>query len=209
MRARRPRSQFALISPLRSPRPSPPPSRLASRPPAPSPCHRIAEIFEEIGIRPQHEPRIAGAQPRLIGLHRAVEREEVGILAEGFGKNAVARGIALAPRLLSLGLGLRHQHRDVAVGLGTDFLALLAALAAGRSRLALPFGLHALVDGLAVLLGQVGPPDPHVDHLDTEVACLAVELVAHARHQCGALVANHVNERRLPQHPPQCCVQQA
>jgi hypothetical protein len=69
---------------------------------------------------------------------------------------------------------------------GADLnIGLLAALAADRSGLTLPFRLHALVDGLAVLFGQVSAPDPHVDHLDAEVACLAVELVAHARHRAA------------------------
>jgi hypothetical protein len=30
-------------------------------------------------------------------------------------------------------------------------------------------GLHALI-GLAVLLRQIGPPDPHIDHLDAKAS---------------------------------------
>src|SRR5580700_187211 len=63
---------------------------------------RITEIFEEIGIWPQHEPRVIGAQPRLVGLHGSVEGEEIRILAVGFGEDAVALGVALAARLLGL-----------------------------------------------------------------------------------------------------------
>ena len=69
--------------------------------------------------------------------------------------------------------------------------ALLAALGAELRGLALPFGLHALVDRLAVLLRQIGAADPHVDHLDAVLIGLPVELVADARHQ-----APHV--RRAP-----------
>ena len=50
-------------------------------------------------------------------------------------------------------------------------------------RLALALGLHALEDRLAVLLRQVGAADAHVDHRDAELLRLAVELLAHARHQ--------------------------
>src|ERR1700722_10296915 len=53
---------------------------------------RIAEIFEEIGIRPQHQAGIVGAQAGLVGLHRAVEGKEVGILAIGIGEDAGALG---------------------------------------------------------------------------------------------------------------------
>ena len=53
----------------------------------------------------------------LVGLHRAVEGEEVRILAEGLGEDAVALGVALAAdaaRTSRLRLG--DQHRHVAVG---------------------------------------------------------------------------------------------
>src|SRR5215831_21210924 len=60
----------------------------------------IAEILEEIGIRPQHQPGVAGAQSRLIGLHGTIEGEEIGILGIGLSEDAVALGIALATGLL-------------------------------------------------------------------------------------------------------------
>src|SRR4051795_1757682 len=61
---------------------------------------RIGEEAEEFGIRPDHQPRIAGAQTRFIGLHRAIEGEEIRIPVIGVGKDAVAIGVALAADLL-------------------------------------------------------------------------------------------------------------
>src|SRR5579871_177763 len=153
----------------------------------------IAEIPEEIGIRPQDEPRVIGAQSSLIGLHGAVEREEIGVLAEGFGEDSVAFGVALAANLLGARLRLRHYDGHVTVSLGADLLALLVALAANGRSLTLAFGLHALIDRLAVLLRKISAPDAHVDNLDAKGARFAIELIAHPRHQRGAVVAHHVD----------------
>ena len=51
-------------------------------------------------------------QPVLIGLHRAVEGEEVGILAVGLGEDAVALGVAVAARLLGLSRWPRRRSRS-------------------------------------------------------------------------------------------------
>ena len=148
------------------------------------------------------------AQAGLVGLHRAIEREEIQIPAERLGEDAVSFAVALAADLLGLGRRLGHQHGDVAVGLGADFLRLLAALGAELGRLALPLGLHALIHRLAVLLRQIGAADSHVHHRDAVDLRLRVELLAHARHQLRALVAHDVGERRLAQHAPQRRVEQ-
>src|SRR5258708_22247925 len=163
---------------------------------------RIAEMLEEIGIRSQHQPRVVWAQSRLIGLHGTVEGKEIRILAIGLGEDAVAFAIALATSLLGARLRLRHQHRDVAVGLSADLLALLAALTTGGRGLTLTLGLHALIDGLAVLLRQIGAPDAYVNHLDAEGTRFAVQLIAYARHQRGTLVAHHMDQGGFSEHPP-------
>src|SRR6266436_6432502 len=98
----------------------------------------IGEEAEELRIRPQQEAGIAALQAGLIRGHRAIEREEIRILAIGFG----------------------DDDGGLAIGLGADLLRLLAALGAELGGFALPFGLHALVDRLAVLLRQIGTPDP-------------------------------------------------
>ena len=77
-------------------------------------------------------------------------------------------------------------------------LRLLRALGAELRGLALALGLHALVDRLAVLLGQVGAADAHVDHVDAEGLGLAVHLVADLLHDRGALVGDHRLQSTLP-----------
>ena len=117
-------------------------------------------------------------------------------------------GVALAAHLLARRLSVGKQNGDVAVGLGADFLRALTALGAELAPLPLPFGLHALVHRLAVLLRQVGAPDADVDDVDAERLRLAVELVAHARHQLGAIVAHDFGERRLAEHAAQRRIEQ-
>ncbi len=74
--------------------------------------------------------------------------------------------------------------------------------------LALPLGLHALVDRLAVLLRQIGPPDPHIDHLDAIAAGFMIELIANPRHQSLALVPHHLDEGDFAEHAAQRGVQE-
>src|ERR1700688_3655028 len=171
-------------------------------------ARRIAEIAEEIRIRPQHQVGVAVLHAAFVGLHRAVEGKEPRILAVGLGVDAVALGVALAADLLGLGRGVRQQHRDVAIGPGFDLLALLAALGAELRRLALPLGLHALIDCLAVLLRQVDAADAHVDDMNAEWLGIAIELIAHQPHQLLTLVAHRVRQRGRAQHAPQRRVEQ-
>src|ERR1700685_96315 len=141
--------------------------------------HRVAEKAKEIRIRPQHQVGVAVLHAAFVGLHRAVKGEEPLILPIGLGVDAIALGVALAADLLGLGRGFRHQHRDVAIGPGSDLLGFLATLGAELGRLALPLGLHALIDRLAVLLRQVDAADAHVDDMDAERLRVAIELIAH------------------------------
>jgi hypothetical protein len=134
----------------------------------------IAEEAEEIRIRPQHEMRIAALHAPVVGLHRAIEAEEIHILAIGLGKNTVALGIALAANGFRLRSGVGEQNRHVTVRPGPDFLAFLAALGAELRRLALPLGLHALIDRLAVLLRKVDAANAHVDDVDAEWQRVAI-----------------------------------
>src|ERR1700688_4709395 len=135
---------------------------------------RVAEELEEVGIRPQQEAGVAALQPVLIGRHRAVEREEIRVLAIGLGEQPVALAVTLAAHLFGGRIGFGDDDGGLAIGAGADLLRLLAALRAEFGGLALPFGLHALVDGLAVLLRQVGAPDPDVKLLDAIAAGLMV-----------------------------------
>src|SRR5207248_1647958 len=118
---------------------------------------RVAEEAEEFGIRLEQHARVVGAQTRLIGLHRSIEGEELRIAAECLGEDPITLGIALAADLLTLRLRLRLQHGDIAIRPGADLLCSLQAERAELLRLALALGDHPLVDGLAVLLRQIGP----------------------------------------------------
>src|SRR4029077_10469676 len=134
----------------------------------------IAEEAEEIAIGAKHQMRVAMLHAALIGLHGAIEAEEVGVLAIGVGKDAVALGVALAAHVFRLRIGFGDQHRDVAVGPGAGLLALLAALGAEFGGLALSFGLHALIDRLAVLFRQIDTANAHVDDFDAERLRVAI-----------------------------------
>src|SRR4051795_9436251 len=120
----------------------------------------IAEEPEEIGIRPQQETGIIALQPGLVGAHGAVEGEEILILAICFREQPVTLTVAFAAHPLRGRIGFRDNDGRFTIRIGADLLRLLAALGAEFGRLALPLGLHALIDRLAVLLRQIGPPDP-------------------------------------------------
>src|SRR4029077_14018565 len=68
---------------------------------------------------------------------------------------------------------------------------------------ALALGLHALVDGLAVLLRKIDAADAHVDHLNTKWLRVAIELIAHLRHQILAAVAYRIGQRCGAEHAAQ------
>src|SRR5487761_2459691 len=128
-------------------------------------------------LRLRRRRRFCARRRRLAG-GVAEELEEVGILAIGFGEQPVAFAVAIAAHLFGGRIGFGDDDGRFAIGVGPDLLRLLAALRAEFGGLALPLGLHALVDRLAVLLRQIGAPDPHIDHLDAVAAGFTIELVA-------------------------------
>src|SRR3954467_14300557 len=76
---------------------------------------RVTKEPEEIRVRPQQEAGVARLEPVLIGRHRPVEGEEIGVPAVSFRKQTVALGVAHAARLLGLGPGFRLDHGRLAV----------------------------------------------------------------------------------------------
>src|SRR5271170_6464076 len=94
------------------------------------PGRRRREIAEEVGLRAQDRSRIAAFETIVIGLHRPIKSEEVGVGAERLRENPIAFAIALAAD--PFGLLLRGGDRDghLAVGFRLDLLALLRALRA-------------------------------------------------------------------------------
>src|SRR5262249_61409787 len=94
----------------------------------------------------------------LRGLNGAIEGEKARAPAAiGVGEDAVALGVTLAANAFGRRSRIGKQHGHVAIGLGTNLLRALTALGAELRRLALPLRLHPLIDGEAVLLGQIRP----------------------------------------------------
>ena len=83
---------------------------------APAPDRCIIEILEELRVGAQQQPRIAGPQRAFVGLHRTVEGEELRVLVEGLGEDAVPLGIARAADALRFAGGVGLDHGDLAVG---------------------------------------------------------------------------------------------
>ena len=54
----------------------------------------LAEIFEELAVGRQHHRRVVARQRVLIGLHRAVEGEEIRVLAVGRAESLGLLGVA-------------------------------------------------------------------------------------------------------------------
>ena len=97
-----------------------------------------------------------------VGLDGAVEGEKFLIPIERRGKHSVALCITLAANLLSFGVRLCDEDADFSISTRLDLLGALIANGTKLRSLALALGLHALINGLAVLLRQVGSPDPQV-----------------------------------------------
>ena len=133
---------------------------------------RIAEIAEEVRIRPQHQVRIALLHTPLVSLHGAIEREEARILAVGLSEDAVALAVALAADRLGLLIGVRDDHGHVAVGLRLDLLAFWLPSARNSAASRCRSVCMRCIDGLAVLQRQVGAADAHVDDVDAELLAL-------------------------------------
>src|SRR6516165_7227614 len=68
--------------------------------------------------------------------------------------------------------------------------------------------LHALIDRLAVLFRKVDTADADINHLDAERLRVAIELIAHLRHQILAAVTHRVGQRRGAKHAAQCRIEQ-
>src|SRR4030095_7002764 len=122
----------------------------------PRPARGIGEITEKACVGREQHSGVVALQAVLVGLHRTVEREEILVLVEGIGKDLVADRIALAANLLRFRCRLRHQYGDFTIGTRADLLRALRTLGAELCCFALPLGLHALIDGLTVLVPQVG-----------------------------------------------------
>src|SRR6185437_9329665 len=163
----------------------------------------VVEIPEELRIRAQQKARVVALERRRVSLHRPVEGEEVWILTEGVGEDAVLLGIAGAPDPLGLSRRVGLDHGDLAVCRAAD--APRGALAFGTElgRLPLPLGLHPAVDRLHVRFGQVDALDTHIDDVDAKRRGLLVDLTENGAHQLLALVAYHRRKARGAEYSPE------
>src|SRR4029077_19447462 len=90
----------------------------------------IAEEAEELGVGRQHHGGVAIAERFAIGFHRAVEGEELRVLAEGVGIDLDRGRVAFAAGALRLVGGFGERHALFAVGARLDLERLLLALGA-------------------------------------------------------------------------------
>src|SRR5690606_1466024 len=127
-----------------------------------------AEEAEKVAVGREKQRRVLPDQRFAIGLERAVEIEELGILAERLGVDPHALPVALAAQDLRLALPVRDDDRPFALRSRADALREFGALSAELARFALALRLHARVDRLTVLLRQIGAADPDVEHVDPE-----------------------------------------
>src|SRR5258706_1095430 len=110
----------------------------------------VAEELEEVGVRPQQEAGVVAFQAVLVCRHRAIEREEIRILAVGFGEQPVAFAVARAAYLFGGRIGFGDDDGGFAIGLGPCLLALLATLGPEFSGLPMPLRSPPRLDLLAV-----------------------------------------------------------
>src|SRR5690606_23803309 len=88
---------------------------------------RLAEILEELTIRPQHQHVPLGIEAVAIGFKAAPETVELRILAIGFGIDITRLGIPLGANRLGLAVGIRQQGGGLGVGVRLQLRRLLAA----------------------------------------------------------------------------------
>ena len=88
---------------------------------------RVVEVTEEVAVRLEQQPRVVRLEPGLVGLHRAVEGEEIRILVEGIGEDLVAGGVALAADLAPTSTSLRRPARSPRGRRASGFPARAAA----------------------------------------------------------------------------------
>src|ERR671910_537215 len=79
---------------------------------------RIVEVAEEVRVGGEHHAGVPSLQARLVGLHGAVEGEEVRIAPKGLGEDAVLLRIAGAAQLLRAAIGVGEDDGRFALGAG-------------------------------------------------------------------------------------------
>src|SRR5258708_7719423 len=124
----------------------------------------VLQIPEEVPVGRQHQQVALLAEGMLVGLEAAVEGVEVRVL--GVGARVSLRGsrIALAAHPQRIALGIRQDHRALALGRGADAGTRALALGAQAARGLGEALFHALVDARRHLIGQIHALHSHVHH---------------------------------------------
>src|SRR5215510_3900153 len=107
--------RYCHFPPARNSRRRAPTGVLSFLPSRPRSLRAVTEIAEEFAVRRQDDRRGFAWQGLLIGQHRAIEGEEVWILAISIAQEASFLGITLAAHDLSLARGLGYDHGDLAL----------------------------------------------------------------------------------------------
>src|SRR5690349_6808408 len=150
------------------------------------PSERVPEVAQEVRVGLEQHEVVPAAEGRAVGLHAAIEGEELRVLRERRGVDRGGFGVALAAHALRVAIGFGEDHLALAVGVGADLLAFGGAGGSQFVGNALPLRLHAAVDRFAHFLRQVDALQAHVDHADADALEILVDLFPHARHDLVA-----------------------
>jgi hypothetical protein len=144
------------------------------------------EVPEELRRRRQHHGRAGIGQRLAVGVHRAVELEELGVSRESLGKDPVAFAIALASDDFRITGGFGDDLDNLTVGDGANTLRCLVASCTDQFGFGQTFGLHPFVGLLRDFLGEVGPADAHVIDAQAERLGFRTQLITHFTHHRSA-----------------------
>src|SRR5579862_8712697 len=161
---------------------------------------RVSQVAEELAVRRQHQEIAVLAEGVLVGLQAAPERVELRVARVCLGVALRRGGIAITTGALRIALGVGENHGALPLGVRLDARALLLTFGAqlvGDPGEAL---LHALVDALRDLIGQIDALDAHVHQLHAQPAGIAARLAGHLGGDGGTLGGDDLLQGALRDH---------
>src|SRR5919201_4291226 len=87
-------------------------------------AERIPKVAQEVGVGLEQHEVVPAAERGPVGLHAAIEGEELGVLRERGGVDRRRLGVAFAAHALRVAVRFGEDHLALAVGVGADLLAL-------------------------------------------------------------------------------------
>ena len=142
-----------------------------------------------------------------IGIHRAIELEELRIPLERIGKDAVSSCIALASGDFGITLRLGNDLHNLSVGACANTLRRLTASCAKTLGFGETLCLHAIIGLLGHLGGQIGATDTDILDLQTQRRCIGAQLVTHLPHHRCALFGERCLEATHTINTAQSCIE--